>query len=352
MTTMNPLLTPWPAQDLEPVAACPYCGSDQRMLAHADVQDWSFGSAPGTWSYWSCQACQALYLHPRPTVQSIGAAYSRYYTHASGPGNRWVDGIKQRLKNECWSQAFGAEHAVDICPRWGLPRWMGGLLKPLQSRITAPFGLAQLATLPRGVLLDVGCGNGATLQLGRQLGWQPMGIELDAAAVQTARAQGLQVEQGSYEALAQYAGLADCLVCSHVIEHVHDPLHLLRLLVAALKPGGVLLLSAPNATSYLRTHYGDNWRGLEAPRHVAIPAAQWLIQWLQAAGLQCVQEASYDGPMATESERIARRSLVTLATDATQGLAAMRAHATAEMARQDMVQLVCTMPAKGTKGTA
>ena len=72
--------------------------------------------------------------------------------------------------------------------------------------------------------------------------------------MQAAQAQGLQVEQGGYELLARYQGQADCLVCSHVLEHVHQPLQLLGLLLAALKPGGVLLLSAPNASSHLQRH--------------------------------------------------------------------------------------------------
>ncbi|WP_371816999.1 class I SAM-dependent methyltransferase [Rhodoferax sp. AJA081-3] len=64
-------------------------------------------------------------------------------------------------------------------------------------------------------------------------------------------------------------GQVDCVVCSHVLEHVHQPLHMLELLLASLKPQGVLLLSVPNAASFCATstvRTGVAWRP-PAPSH-------------------------------------------------------------------------------------
>ena len=336
----------WPANAQEAVHRCPYCGTaaDAATLLHSAVQDWSFGAAPGSWNYWRCSACRSVFLNPRPTVESIGKAYSRYYTHSSigGRGSSLAALAKLRLKNEVWSQNF----AVSIAPRLGLPRWTRPALGLLKRRISEPFGLRQLAECHRGLLIDVGCGNGNTLRLAHQLGWKVLGLELDAGAVKAARAQGLEVVQGGYEGLAAYPGQADCIVCSHVLEHVHQPLALLELLLGVLKPGGVLLLSAPNASSYLHDHYGPDWRGLEAPRHLALPDAAWLLAWLSARGLNCVQEPSSDGMMMAESERIRRKSLVLLPAD---WQSAKRASKTLGYAlagpvvagKQDIVQLVC-----------
>ena len=147
--------------------------------------------------------------------------------------------------------------------------------------------------------------------------------------------------QGGYEMLTQYQGAADCVVCSHVLEHVHHPLRLLQLLRDALKPNGLLLISAPNASSYLRDHYGEHWRGLEAPRHLAIPDAAWLLHTLRCAGFDCLQIASYDGPMATESERIKRRGDVPIRADVNAGAFAVRVAAKPTLDKQDLVQVVC-----------
>ena len=326
----------WPLGDLEAVHACLYCGGTDRSLAYEGVQDWAFGCAPGRWNYWNCGRCQALYLHPRPTPASIGNAYTRYYTHGGDQRVSRMAAFKQRLRNEHWSNRL----QTSLSPRLGLPRWASWATGWLKPWIAEPFGLRQWAQLPKGLLIDVGCGNGDKLKLAVQLGWQARGIELDASAVHAAQAQGLQVEQGGYELLAPYQGQADCVVCSHVLEHVHQPLHMLELLLASLKPQGVLLLSVPNAASFLRLHYGASWRGLEAPRHLAIPDGNWLADYLRAQGFVCTQVASHALETAMESQRMLRRGASLLASDihaAKKWLGSMPQPA---LVQQDLTQLV------------
>ena len=327
----------WPVTDLEAVHACPYCGGVDRGLVYDGVRDWAFGCAPGRWNYWDCKRCNALYLHPRPTLASIGNAYTRYYTHAGDQGGSRLGTLKQRLRNEVWSSTL----QTSIAPRLGLPRWVGWATAALKPWIAEPFGLRQLAQLPKGLLIDVGCGNGDKLKLAAQLGWQAEGIELDASAVKAAQAQGLQVAQGGYELLADYGGRADCVVCSHVLEHVHQPLHFLRLLQESLSPRGVLLLSVPNSASFLRSYYGENWRGLEAPRHLAIPDGAWLAQYLRSQGMHCTQVGSYPLETAVESERMRRRGDVAVSADVQAAKAVLRKLMHQSMAQQDVTQLVC-----------
>jgi 2-polyprenyl-3-methyl-5-hydroxy-6-metoxy-1,4-benzoquinol methylase len=224
----------------------------------------------------------------------------------------------------------------------GLPRALGWTLGWLKPYIAEPFGLRQWAQAPKGLLIDVGCGNGEKLKLAAGLGWQTLGIEMDASAVQAAQAQGLNVIQGGFEWLAYHTGQADCVVCSHVLEHVHQPMEMLRLLLAALKPGGVLLLSTPNAASHLLRHYGGNWRGLEAPRHLAIPDATWLMGWLHEQGHECAQVPSYALEMAVESERIARRAAHVSKYDVAAAKRVLREMTDAPPEQDDLVQLVCT----------
>ena len=336
---------PWPAADLEDVGACPFCAGVQRSLSLEGVQDWAFGCAPGRWNYWDCHDCRALYMHPRPTPTSIGRAYARYYTHAGLTSTGAVGRLKQRLRNEYWSHSWH----TSIAPRIGLPHWAGWTLGWLKTRIAEPFGLRQWAQLPKGLLIDVGCGNGDKLKLAGQMGWRTLGIEMDAAAAQAAQAQGLDVRQGGYELLAHYPGQADCIVCSHVLEHVHQPLQLLQLLLRALAPQGVLLLSAPNAASHLRQVYGESWRGLEAPRHLAIPDAAWLVQWLRAHGMDCEQVPWHPLETAIESERIARRGHAVSPHDIAAARRRLQVQADVSLARQDVVQLVCKKVAATTQ---
>lgn len=86
----------WPACSWEQMANCPYCGSEEPVLAYEAVKDWSFDCAPGEWSFWRCRYCASLYLNPRPTVSPIGQAYTRYYTHDAGPKS-WLSKFKRLI---------------------------------------------------------------------------------------------------------------------------------------------------------------------------------------------------------------------------------------------------------------
>ncbi len=298
----------WPAEELEVVHECPYCKSKERTLAYKDVQDWSFYCAPGKWSYWDCTNCEALYLNPRPKEEFIYKAYASYYTHGS-TSNRFSQRLKERIKNECF---FHWKNA-DLQPRLQIPKLLSFVLTPLKKLLHIPYELEQLVDLQRGKLLDVGCGSGYILNIAQQLGWNVTGLEIDPNAVKAAQIRGLNVLQGDYRNLKNMANEFDCVICSHVLEHVHEPLALITLLVQALKPGGSLLLSLPNATSHVRTEFKENWRGLEAPRHVAIPKKTKLIEILSLRNKFSITSVDILNMTIIESNRIKNRNLSTSA---------------------------------------
>ena len=266
----------WPESGLENVGKCAYCGSAERTLAYKDVQDWSFYCAPGKWIYWHCSVCKSLYLDPRPTQQTIGAAYGSYYTHAAISRISIIKKIKEKTINEYYKFTLN----VDIKPRLNIPAALRWVLYPLKYKVAIPFGFKELAELPKGKMLDVGCGNGDTVFYAKQIGWQAKGIELDPVAVTAAKSRGLDIVEGTYENLSNYSNEFDCVVCSHVLEHVYDPVKMLQLLTETLKSNGVLILSLPNASSHLRRQFGAYWRGMEAPRHIAIPTVEKIKEML------------------------------------------------------------------------
>jgi 2-polyprenyl-3-methyl-5-hydroxy-6-metoxy-1,4-benzoquinol methylase len=329
----------WPEEGLERVEACPYCGSRRRSLAYKDVQDWSFNCAPGKWDYWDCGDCKSLYLDPRPTPSTVGSAYQDYYTHASGRPASLIQSLKLRLRNECLSQRFQSS----MTPRLNLPQFLSGVVELIGKRVHMPFGGMILAKLPRGRFIDVGCGAGNTVALARQLGWDAMGLEIDPSAVRTAQAGGLRIEEGTYEKLALYERQFSCIMCSHVLEHVHNPLDLLEKVKRALKPGGCLLLILPNSLSALRYHFGPDWRGLEAPRHLSIPAQPKLLQLLKGLGFVTESMADNGTETAAESYRIQRRGSIPLREDF-RNARQLEIRPLASPAANDFIKLVCFLP--------
>lgn len=103
--------------------------------------------------------------------------------------------------------------------------------------------------------LDVGCGAGLLAEPLARLGAKVTAIdpaeELIAAAKEHAAGQGLAIDYRA-AAIEQISGQFDLITAMEVIEHTADAQAFLRSLAARLAPGGLLLLSTPNATAWSR----------------------------------------------------------------------------------------------------
>ena len=101
--------------------------------------------------------------------------------------------------------------------------------------------------------LDVGCGAGLLAEPLARLGARVTGLdaspELIAAARDHAAAMGLEIDYRAGE-LAELKGQYDLITCMEVIEHVAEPAMFVRHLAARLAPGGLLIMSTPNATGW------------------------------------------------------------------------------------------------------
>lgn len=96
-------------------------------------------------------------------------------------------------------------------------------------------------------LLDIGSGPGDFLVVGKNGGWQGVGVEPSKVACEHAARRGVEAINGFFDAnLADTLGEFDFIHLSEVLEHVPDPAELLATAQSLLKPGGVLCVSVPN----------------------------------------------------------------------------------------------------------
>ena len=144
--------------------------------------------------------------------------------------------------------------------------------------------------------LDVGCGAGLLAEPLTRLGARVTGLdaapELIVAARDHAAAMGLDIDYRAGE-LAGLTGKYDLVTCMEVIEHVAEPAMFVRDLAARLAPGGLLIMSTPNATGWSKLLTITLAEGLgRVPRgthdFAKFIAPERLKSLLGDAGLSCI----------------------------------------------------------------
>lgn len=101
------------------------------------------------------------------------------------------------------------------------------------------------------VVADVGSGGGSFLDAVRGYASRTVAIEPTRAYHQSLTARGHAVYSDADSARADWLARVDIVVCFSVIEHVEDPVGLLKSIRALLAPGGIALISTPNRDDVL-----------------------------------------------------------------------------------------------------
>jgi SAM-dependent methyltransferase len=146
--------------------------------------------------------------------------------------------------------------------------------------------------IPRGSrVLDVGCGTGSvSAHVAANTGAQIVGVEPDPTRAARARARGFDVHAELLtEMLVKRLGLFDVVMFADVLEHLPDPLALLRVAAAALVPGGGIVASVPNVAHW--SVRADLVRGRFEYRETGIMDATHL-RWFTHDGIALLFKAA------------------------------------------------------------
>jgi len=98
-------------------------------------------------------------------------------------------------------------------------------------------------------VLDVGCGDGSIMKFAEPRFDEIHGCDISLKALSQAAGMGLNTVCADLNAntpLPYRSEIFDAISCLEVIEHIIDPLHLLKDIHRVLSPQGQLILSTPN----------------------------------------------------------------------------------------------------------
>ncbi len=246
---------------------CILCKSKGESL-YKNLTDKLFNTH-GKWGIRKCsnEKCSLLWADPMPIKSDLHKLYKAYYTHAS---NEKRDGLLWGLYNDVIRGYISTkyEYKTNISMTYKILAYLLYLEPGIKALADAK--VFQLPAKDMGKLLEVGCGAGKNLKYLKELGWNVEGIDFDEVAVLNAQKQGLNVSASDLASKKYPDNQFDAVVSSHLIEHVPDPIALIKECYRILKPNGLLVAYTPNTDSLGYSSYGKNWRGLEPPRHLFI----------------------------------------------------------------------------------
>lgn len=232
--------------------ACPLCNS-------TNAHETRYGQPP--FAVKACVDCSLFYLSPRLTREEAQRLYQSDTYFSGGNGVSGYDDY--RVQEDSLRATFRK------------------LLQTLTRQ-----GVCG------GALLEVGCGPGYLLDEARGYFSERAGVELSPATAREAELRsGARIELDLDDIAA--APAFDCIIATHVIEHIYDPVPFVRNMARRLKPGGSLVLAAPHMGSIFRHVMGRRWPSFKYPEHVSFFDAQTLPDLFVRAGLNVAQALPY-----------------------------------------------------------
>jgi 2-polyprenyl-3-methyl-5-hydroxy-6-metoxy-1,4-benzoquinol methylase len=139
-----------------------------------------------------------------------------------------------------------------------------------------------------GRLLDLGAACGFMLEAALEAGFDPWGVEFSEPAIQLAAetVRG-RITRGDVNDLAP--GAFDVLTAFDIIEHQLDPAATLRRWSERVAPGGLLVLTTPDAGSVFRLVMGRRWPMLQPLQHTVLFSRAALSRLLEEAGFEVLE---------------------------------------------------------------
>jgi ubiquinone/menaquinone biosynthesis C-methylase UbiE len=218
-------------------------------------RDFEYHTSPDEFLVVRCTDCDVIYLDPRPVDEELARIYPDDY------------------------------HAYDFDAA------KFGLIYRARRKLEGRRIMAALGGLPTSArIIDIGCGDGFHLDLVREFGspsWEIEGIDIDDRAVGAARDRGLTVHLGVVEKLELPDATFDAALMIMVVEHVADPLELLKTARRLIRPGGRLVVVTDNTGSpdFALTRR-RHWGGYHFPRHWYLFNRQSLEALGRSAGFE------------------------------------------------------------------
>lgn len=198
---------------------CAVCESTKHSQVLASVGQSRFAVT-------RCSACGLEFLDPQPTWSEIETIYTSEYYRS-------------------WDMSDGEKRPV-------------AEMKKLTFQLRMEEIISQRSA---GKILDIGTASGFFLEVARDFGFDPYGIEVSkyAGGIAALKFGADHIHIGTLETAPFAPGMFDVITMSDLIEHVQDPVATLTQTYRLLKQDGWVMIVTPDTGSFSRRLMGARW---------------------------------------------------------------------------------------------
>ena len=240
-------------------APCPLCQANAPGQPQLTGRDWTWRKR-GDFNICPCGDCGLMYTSPRPSPETM-----RYY----------------------YEDCYSGENAQKM---------RSFMLESPLSRMISAYRVATIEKVkplkPGDRVLDVGASYGAFIEYARtRRDIEAYAIDLDPGSIENfVNREDIDVRCGDLLDGHYPAGHFDVVTLFETLEHVYEPIEVLREVRRVLKPGGVVSLEVPSWDGLTRMVFGAYWLPLLLPTHLQHFSRRHLADCAKRAGLHPVHQ--------------------------------------------------------------
>jgi len=169
----------------------------------------------GKYSIIKCKICKFIHVNPIPTNKELSSLYTNDYYEKIKPD--YIRGNEKEI--EYLDYTFNEK--------------LDSIEKSLSSKSKR--------------ILDIGSGPGFFLRSAKRRGWDVLGIEPSLTACNYSNKYNIPtIQKFFYEVNMKQIGKFDAIHIFDVLEHVNDPISMLKKSYTLLKRGGIIVVEIPN----------------------------------------------------------------------------------------------------------
>ena len=135
-------------------------------------------------------------------------------------------------------------------------------------------------------LLDAGSGSGQFLYEMKEFGMGVQGIEPGNFNKESKKKQDIKIKKTDLLKAKYPKEYFDIITINHVLEHVLEPIKIIKEMYRILRKNGKLIIGVPNYRSLAFFLFGKSWYQLDIPRHLHNFSDKILVKKLQEEGFK------------------------------------------------------------------